>query len=51
VAGKRDPEAVRQDVIDRYVTIDHARDAYGVVIDANLEVDAAATAQLRSAAS
>jgi N-methylhydantoinase B len=50
-ARKRDPEAVRQDVIDRYVTIGHARDTHGVVIDMNLEVDTAATERLRSSAS
>jgi N-methylhydantoinase B len=44
----RDPQAVALDVRDRFVTVDHAREAYGVVIDpTTLEVDAVATEALR----
>ena len=44
---KRDPELVRQDVARRLVTRDGAR-RYGVVIDADGQVDAAATEALRA---
>ncbi len=48
----RDPEAVRLDVLDRWVSQDAARDQYGVVLsgsvaDCALEVDAESTEQLR----
>jgi N-methylhydantoinase B len=44
----RDPALVQADVRSEKVTLDHARDAYGVVIDpATLEVDRAATERLR----
>jgi N-methylhydantoinase B len=48
---ERDAEKVRADVLDGKVTIDHARDAYGVVImnDAEGRVDIAATRELRAA--
>jgi N-methylhydantoinase B len=40
----RDPELVRQDVVDGYVTIQSAAVDYGVVIDPQtLEIDVAAT--------
>ncbi len=45
----REPEAVRQDVLDRFVSIEHARSAYGVEITSDLNVDSKATAKLRSA--
>jgi len=46
----RDPEAVRQDVLDRLVSVEGARENYGVVIDPErTTVDAAATAALRDA--
>lgn len=48
-ARRRDPAAVREDVIDGYVTTAHARAVYGVVFDDALKVDEAATARLRSA--
>lgn len=48
-AVERDPAAVRDDVIDGYVSPEHARTAYRVAIDAVGNVDPAATAQLRSA--
>lgn len=46
---ERDPEAVRQDVIDGYVSLEHARTAYGVGLTGDLEVDAAKTRSLRTA--
>jgi N-methylhydantoinase B len=45
----RDPEAVRQDVIDELVSLAAARENYGVVIDSTtLEVDPKGTAELRA---
>jgi N-methylhydantoinase B len=45
---ERDPELVRRDVVDQYVTLAAARHDYGVVIDpATLAVDADATAKIR----
>ena len=49
----RDPEAVRQDVLDEYVSIEAARKRYGVVLTGsleewNVEVDAEATRRLRA---
>ena len=48
---ERDPEKVRADVLDGKVTIDHARDAYGVVLGAapQWNVDTNATHSLRAA--
>jgi N-methylhydantoinase B len=44
----REPERVRDDVLDGYVTVERARAEYGVALDpATLELDAAATARLR----
>lgn len=48
----RDPQAVREDVLDEKVSLAAARDKYGVVLSGtleeyDLEVDAAATAALR----
>ena len=44
----RDPERVRQDVVDGYVSIESAARDYGVIINPDtLEVDAAATARYR----
>jgi N-methylhydantoinase B/oxoprolinase/acetone carboxylase alpha subunit len=55
-AGYGDPldrpaEAVREDVLDDFTTIELARDAYGVVFadEVSLEIDQAATAALREA--
>lgn len=46
---ERDPDAVRADVLDEYVSIEGARRDYGVAIDARtLEVDRAATKKLRA---
>ena len=46
----RPPEAVREDVLDDFTTIDLARDAYGVVFadERTLEIDEAATEALRA---
>ncbi|MDP9375942.1 MAG: hypothetical protein M3Q65_26530, partial [Chloroflexota bacterium] len=45
----RDPAAVLDDVLDELVSLDAAREGYGVVIDAStLRVDGAATAALRA---
>jgi N-methylhydantoinase B len=47
---EREPERVREDVLDGYVTIERARADYSVELDPEtLELDAAATAQLRNA--
>lgn len=47
-AFERDPEAVRQDAIDGYVSIDHARAAYGVELSSDFEVKTAQTQSLRT---
>ena len=46
----RPPEAVREDVLDDFTTLELARDAYGVVFadERTLEIDAAATEALRA---
>jgi N-methylhydantoinase B len=51
-ALKRDPEAVKEDVLDELVSLDAARSIYGVVLTGSLEeydlvVDQAATTALR----
>jgi N-methylhydantoinase B len=44
----RDPERVREDVMQGYVSLEKAREDYGVVIDPGImEVDVAATKELR----
>lgn len=48
----RDPEAVKEDVLDEYVSVASAREKYGVVLTGSLEnydlaVDLAATQELR----
>ncbi len=48
-AFERDPEAVRQDVIDGFVSVEHASAAYGVCLKSDNEIDAAETARLRGA--
>jgi N-methylhydantoinase B len=46
---ERDPERVRQDVIDEYVTVEGAARDYGVVIDPKtVTVDREATARIRA---
>ncbi len=46
----RPPDAVREDVLDDFTTIELARDAYGVVFadEQTLEIDEAATETLRA---
>jgi N-methylhydantoinase B/oxoprolinase/acetone carboxylase alpha subunit len=46
----RPPEAVREDVLDDFTTVELARDAYGVVFtdERSLTIDAAATEKLRA---
>jgi N-methylhydantoinase B len=51
-ALERDPEAVKDDVLDEYVSLGAARDKYGVVLTGSLanydlQVDVAATQALR----
>jgi N-methylhydantoinase B len=46
---ERDPEMVLRDVLDEYVSLQSAREDYGVVIDSGTWlVDRAATEQLRA---
>jgi N-methylhydantoinase B len=47
---ERDPEMVREDVLDDFTTIELARDAYGVVFkdERSLEIDEQATEELRT---
>ena len=45
---ERDPEHVRLDVLRRFVSLEKAREEYGVVLDASpVSVDAGATEALR----
>jgi N-methylhydantoinase B len=48
---EREPERVRTDVLDGYVSREAAARDYGVVLDDALAVDGAATAELRAARS
>lgn len=45
---ERTPEQVREDVLDDFCTVEHAYEAYGVVLDESLEIDRLATAARRS---
>lgn len=47
---ERDPEQVREDLLDDFTTLELARDAYGVVFtdERTLEIDRAATEALRA---
>jgi N-methylhydantoinase B/oxoprolinase/acetone carboxylase alpha subunit len=47
---EREPEQVREDVLDDFTTVELARDAYGVVFadEQSLELDSAATESLRA---
>jgi len=46
---EREPERVREDVLDGYITVEQARTVYGVALAAeSLEPDAAETARLRA---
>jgi N-methylhydantoinase B len=44
---ERDPERVRWDVVEEFVSTEAARDLYGVVLKEDLSVDRAATRDLR----
>jgi N-methylhydantoinase B len=44
---ERDPAAVRNDVLEEFVTVASAREDYGVVLRDDLTLDEAATATLR----
>ena len=44
---ERDPEAVRQDVLDGLVSVEAARELYGVALTDDGEIDAEQTARLR----
>jgi len=44
---ERDPEKVRADVLEDLVSVEAARDEYGVVLDGKRAVDASATKALR----
>ncbi len=46
---ERDPQRVLADLLDERITVDHAREAYGVIVTAALELDTAATATRRTA--
>lgn len=46
-ATERDPALVREDVLDGYVSVEGAKRQYGVVLRADLTVDAEATTALR----
>ena len=46
-AIERDAEAVCEDARDGYVSVDRARDAYGIVLTRTLEIDAERTIQQR----
>lgn len=47
-AFERDPERVRYDVAEGWITHERARDAYGVILTEHGDVDVAATSALRS---
>jgi N-methylhydantoinase B len=47
---ERDPGDVREDVIDGYVSLQKAEEAYGVVFDENFQVNEERTQQLRQSA-
>ena len=49
--SERDPERVRIDVLDGYVSREAARQDYAVVLDDEMKVDTRATQQLRATAS
>jgi N-methylhydantoinase B len=43
----RDPEVVLQDVLDELISVETAKDIYGVVLDNELKIDVSATSALR----
>lgn len=46
---ERTPEQVREDVLDDFCTLEHAREVYGVVLDERLNIDMPATQARRAA--
>jgi N-methylhydantoinase B len=47
---ERDPNAVLDDVLDEFITLDVARETYGVIIDPqSMLIDVSASEQLRLA--
>jgi N-methylhydantoinase B len=44
---ERDPERVRFDVLEEFISKEAARDLYGVALNEDLSVDQAATRELR----
>jgi N-methylhydantoinase B len=46
---ERDPQAVRNDVLEEFITAASAREDYGVVLRDDLTLDEAATGQARDA--
>jgi N-methylhydantoinase B len=48
---ERDPDRVRDDVLDGYITADQARADYGVALDPTLRIDRPATDAMRAARS
>ena len=49
-ATRRDPQAVLADVGEGFISVERARDVYGVAIDPNtMAIDEAETARLRAA--
>ena len=46
---QRDPEQVRQDILDGYVSVKSAKANYGVILNRRGEVDSTATAKARKA--
>jgi N-methylhydantoinase B len=48
LASQRDPELVRQDVQNGYVSFTAAREQYGVVLQDGLEIDWEATRRRRA---
>src|SRR5580658_834464 len=44
----RDPASVRSDVLDEFITVDAARDDYGVILKPDKAIDDAATTALRA---
>jgi N-methylhydantoinase B len=45
---ERSAEQVREDVLDDFCTIEHARDVYGVILDERVQLDVQATIERRA---
>ena len=46
--AERDPEMVRRDVCEGYISVERAREVYGVYVDDAGKLDAAQTVALRA---